>query len=66
MCIRDRVKKAPNKLTQPMAHVGLDLFDFAGKKFLICVDKWSGFPLYKKLNTTSTQSVINVLESWFN
>ena len=26
----------------PMAHVGLDLFNYAGKKHLICVDKWSG------------------------
>ena len=50
----------------PMAHVGLDLFDFAGKKHLICVDRWSGFLLYKRLNSTSTQSVINVLENWFN
>ena len=49
-----------------MAHVGLDLFDFAGKKFLLCVDRWSGFPLYKRLNSTSTQSVLNMLESWFN
>ena len=50
----------------PMAHAGLDLFDFAGKKHLICVDKWSGFQLYKWLNSTSTQSIINVLENWFN
>ena len=27
----------------PMAHVGLDLFDYAVKKHLICVDKWSGY-----------------------
>ena len=50
----------------PMAHVGLNLFDFAGKKHIICVDRWLGFPLYKILNSTSTQSVINVLETWFN
>ena len=49
----------------PMAHVGLHIFDFAGKKHLICVDRWSGFPLYKRLNSTSTQSVINALETWF-
>ena len=48
----------------PMAHVGLDLFDYAGKKHLICIDRWSGFPLYKRLTSTSTQS--NVLETWFN
>ena len=33
----------------PMAQVALDLFDFAGKKHLICVDRWSGFPVYKRL-----------------
>ena len=49
-----------------MAHVGLDLFDYAGKKHIICIDKWSGFPLYKRLKSTTTQSIINVLETWFN
>ena len=28
----------------PMSHVGVDLLEFAGKQYLICVDKWSGFP----------------------
>ena len=28
----------------PMQHVGLDLFSFGGKSFLICVDHWSGYP----------------------
>ena len=50
----------------PMAHVFLNLFDFGGKKHLNFVDRWSGFPLYKRLNPTSTQSVINILEAWFN
>ena len=49
-----------------MAHVGLDLLDYAGKKHLVCVDKWSGFPLYKIQNSTTTQSIINVMETWFN
>ena len=34
---------------QPMAQVGLDLFDFGGKKHILCVDKWSGFPVFKHL-----------------
>ena len=29
----------------PMQHVGLDLFSFGGKDYLICVDHWSGYPL---------------------
>ena len=31
----------------PMAHVGLNLFNFASTNHIICVDRWSGFPLYK-------------------
>ena len=50
----------------PMAHVGLDLFAFGGKQHLLCVDKWSGFPLYKALRSTTSQAVINTLGDWFN
>ena len=35
-----------NSFGAPMAHLGLNLFDFAGKTHLICVDRWSGYPLY--------------------
>ena len=50
----------------PMAHVSVDLFDFAGKKHLLCVDRWSSFPLYKRLQTQTTTAVLSILESWFN
>ena len=50
----------------PIAQIGLDLFDFAGKKHILCVDKWSGFPLFKRLQTQSTKAVTDILESWFN
>ena len=33
---------------------------------LLCVDKWSGFPLFKRLQTQSTKAVTDILESWFN
>ena len=49
-----------------MAQIGLDLFDFAGKKHILCVDKCSGFPLFKRLQTQSTKAVTDILESWFN
>ena len=49
-----------------MAQVGLDLFDFGGKKHLICVDRWSGFPLYKQLQSQSTKAITDILASWFN
>ena len=50
----------------PMQHVGLDLFSFGGKSFLICVDHWSGYPLYQSLRSLSADSVIGVLTTWFN
>ena len=46
----------------PMSHVGVDLFDFSGKKFVVCVDKWSGYPVYKRLQTVTTKALICVLE----
>ena len=50
----------------PMQHVGLDLFSFGGKDYLICVDHWSGYPLYQLLRSTTSESVICCLSSWFN
>ena len=49
-----------------MAHVGVDLFEFSGKQCLICVDKWSGFPLFKMINSVTNRAVTNILEEWFN
>jgi len=50
----------------PMAKVGLDLFECNGGTYLICVDRWSGFPLYHRLRAQTVQAVINILETWFN
>ena len=50
----------------PMGHVGLDLFEFGGSKFLICVDQWSGYPVFQRLQTTTTKAILRVLETWFN
>ena len=50
----------------PMQHIGLDLFSFGNKEFLICVDHWSGYPFYSHLRSLSTSSVISTLTTWFN
>ena len=50
----------------PMQHVGLDLFSYANKDFLICVDHWSGYPLYHQLRSLTSESVLRVLTNWFN
>ena len=49
-----------------MACVGVDLFEFGGKSHLVCVDRWSGYPLFSQLSSTSTAAVINTLKTWFN
>ena len=49
----------------PMGHVGLVLFDFGSRKFLVCIDQWSGYPVFQKLNSTTTASILHVLTGWF-
>ena len=49
-----------------MAHVGVDLFEFSGKQYIACVDKWSGFPVYNILNSVTFRAVIAILEDRFN
>ena len=53
-------------LGHPMQHVGLDLFSFGGKQYLICVDHWSGYPLYSALRSLSSEAITSILSSWFN
>ena len=50
----------------PMQHIGLYLFSFANKEFLICVDHWSGYPFSSHLRYLSSTSVIATLTTWFN
>ena len=45
----------------PMWHVGLDLFFFARKEYLICVDH-----LYQLLQSLTSDAIIKVLSLWFN
>ena len=37
-------------LGPPMSHMGLDLFEFGGKQHLICVDHWTGYPMFTQLS----------------
>ena len=50
----------------PMQHIGIDLFSHQGATFIVCVDHWSGYPMYKKFNSISTATIIKCLTSWFN
>ena len=53
-------------LGYPMQHIGLDLFNFGGKHYLICVDHWSGYPMFSALRSLSSDSIIKNLVNWFN
>ena len=50
----------------PFASVGLDLFEHGGHKFLICVDRWSGYPVYRKLGALTAKAITGHLQTWFN
>ena len=51
---------------EPMEMLGLDIGQYAGIKYLICVDRYSGYPLVGKLGkTSSTKEVIKLVQGWF-
>ena len=56
----------PKAALDPMEMIGLDIGQFAGTKYLICVDRYSGYPLVGKLGkTSSTKEVIKFIQGWF-
>ena len=48
-------------LSPPLSHVGLDLFKYGGNQHMVCVDQWSGYPLYQYMPSTTWAAVIKVL-----
>ena len=72
-CQRDRPSKQrttihispPSKAQSPMKHVAADLFDAAGGKWIVLVDRYSGYAWTDKLRDTSTATVTAKLNSWF-
>ena len=43
----------PSEAAEPMRHVGTDLFDAVGKKWIVLVDRYSGYAWTHKLKTVS-------------
>ncbi len=54
------------KSTVPMEAVGTDLFDLDGQKWLLLVDRFSGFVMAEKLRSENTGAVVRQLEKWFS
>ena len=48
-----------------MLAVGVDLFDAIGKKWLVMVDRYSGYAWLAELNRTCTAKLTGQLTSWF-
>ena len=48
-----------------MKRVAADLFDGAGEKWIVLVDRYSGYSWTDKLRDTSTATVTAKLNGWF-
>ena len=48
-----------------MKNVAAELFDTAGEKWIVLVDRYSGYAWTDKLKDTSTATVTAKLNSWF-
>lgn len=55
----------PTTNEYPMHRVGIDLFQHAGKHYVVMVDGYSGFPWVEQLHSLSTGTVIKKLNNWF-
>ena len=50
---------------KPMESVGIDLFHFGGKEWLVVVDRYSGFLWVTRLTNTHTGAIVKTLEDLF-
>jgi transposase InsO family protein len=49
----------------PMHAVSTDLFECAGKNYLVMVDRFSGMPFVARMTSTTTEAVWRPLMAWF-
>ena len=54
-----------SKASRPFEAMSADLCTYEGKDYLICVDRYSGWPLVEKLNKLDTTYVTKIMEEWF-
>ena len=50
----------------PMSDVSADLFENAGKDYLVMIDRFSGFPFCTRLHSTTTKAIIDALMHWWS
>ena len=51
--------------SRPFEAMSVDLGTNEGTDYLICVDRYSGWPLVEKLRKLNTTTITNCLEDWF-
>ena len=52
--------------TCPMSHLGMDLFELEGMRYLVVVDRFSGFPFAFRMHGTTTRDVTDIISFWFD
>ena len=55
----------PSAAQYPMNQVGMDLFNVIGKKWIVLVDRYSGYAWTSELKHTDTASVVRQPSDWF-
>ena len=56
----------PESALAPMSHIGVDLFSWQGKNYLVAICRFSGWPFVRCMRSTTTDSVCKALSIWFN
>ena len=54
------------KAERPFEAMSADLGQLDGSSYLICVDRFSGWPLVKRLSKLDTNAITGILEDWFD
>ena len=57
---------SPESALAPMSHIGVDLFSWQGKNYLVAICRFSGWPFVRCMRSTTTDSVCKALSVWFN
>ena len=55
----------PSSAETPMKHIAMDLFDALGKKWIVMVDRFSGYAWLEQLRSTTTANIIDTIQTWF-
>ena len=64
-CVLQSQPAKPMSTAPPSSHFSFPM-QHGGKDYLICMDQWSWYTLYQLLRSTTSNSLIRCLSTWFN